>query len=266
MLRILYILNGEELSCDTFQDIINLENYNDIKEINCNYNQLTFLPVLPKTLTLLSCNGNQLTSLPTLPESLTELWCENNQLTSLPVLPETLTQLWCEFNKLTFLPVLPESLTTLYLENNNIESLSSPLVPKIENSKLNIFKEMILKTKGENSIVNEHFKLFIKENYKDFIEEYNVISKENKETIEHKIINCEENMTKYKSDLIKINNIVEETEKILKGESENIISLFKIELNKLKINIRKFESLKSCLEKLIKENEIENEIVKSIFN
>ena len=69
-----YTLNGEELECNTFQDIINLENYNYITELNCQNNKLTSLPVLPKYLKELNCQSNKLTSLPLLPENLTDFY------------------------------------------------------------------------------------------------------------------------------------------------------------------------------------------------
>ena len=75
-----YVLNGEKLECKTFQDIINLENYNDIIELYCYSNQLTSLPTLPKTLTHLSCSGNQLTFLPVLPKSLIHFQYYNNPI------------------------------------------------------------------------------------------------------------------------------------------------------------------------------------------
>ena len=61
--------------------------------LNCSANQLTALPELPASLTVLYCYYNQLTVLPELPDNLTKLSCGNNQLTALPVLPASLTEL-----------------------------------------------------------------------------------------------------------------------------------------------------------------------------
>ena len=67
----------------------------------CSDNQLTQLPELPASLTVLHCSGNQLTQLPELPASLTVLHCSGNQLTQLPELPASLTVLYCYGNQLT---------------------------------------------------------------------------------------------------------------------------------------------------------------------
>ena len=93
----------------------------------CAYNQLTILPMLPSTLTILKCGDNQLTTLPVLPRTLTELNCHNNQLTTLPVLPSTLTALFCSNNKLTTLPILPNTLTHMGCQNNRLTIL--PVLP-----------------------------------------------------------------------------------------------------------------------------------------
>ncbi len=86
----------------------------------CQNNHLTSLPSLPSALKYFKCDQNLLTSLPTLPDSLISMWCMNNQLTSLPALPNTLTDLTCINNQLTSLPTLPNSLTSLYCGSNNI--------------------------------------------------------------------------------------------------------------------------------------------------
>ena len=66
--------------------------------LNCSANQLTALPELPASLTVLYCYYNQLTVLPKLPDSLAKLFCGNNQLTTLPELPASLTELRCNHN------------------------------------------------------------------------------------------------------------------------------------------------------------------------
>jgi Leucine-rich repeat (LRR) protein len=93
--------------------------------LNCNQNQLTFIPDLSSSLIELHCTYNQLTSLPNLPMSLTYLECSNNQLTSLPNLPMSLAYLNCFDNQITFLPILPASLTYLNCNKNQLTSLPS---------------------------------------------------------------------------------------------------------------------------------------------
>ena len=67
--------------------------FTGLERLDCRFNQLTTLPVLPASLIKLECSGNQLTILPALPNTLTWLECSGNQLTSLPALPTGLTYL-----------------------------------------------------------------------------------------------------------------------------------------------------------------------------
>ena len=54
-----------EYRYDTFIQVQQLENYNDIVYINCNDNELYYLPdTLPSSLQKLNCSNNKLTSLP----------------------------------------------------------------------------------------------------------------------------------------------------------------------------------------------------------
>ena len=77
------------------------------------------LPLPPQLIvTWLSCTNNQLTALPELPASLTVLYCYYNQLTVLPKLPDRLTKLECGNNQLTALPELPTSLIELRCNGN----------------------------------------------------------------------------------------------------------------------------------------------------
>ena len=114
-----------------FQEIKQLEHYNDIVYINCSYNELTSLPEhLPHSLQELYCGWNKLTSLPEhLPESLQTLYCSGNQLTSLPEhLPNSSQELYYNYNKLTSLPVhLPDSLQRLDFNYNQLTSLPEHL-------------------------------------------------------------------------------------------------------------------------------------------
>lgn len=95
-------------------------NISGITTLECGYNQLTSLPVLPKELITLCCYENQLTSLPALPEGLKTLFCFGNQLTSLPKLPEGLKGLNCNGNHLTSLPVIPKELKALDCSGNRL--------------------------------------------------------------------------------------------------------------------------------------------------
>ena len=58
--------------------------------------------------------------MPTLPQNLQELYCSNNQLTYLPSLPQNLTKLYCYHNQLNSFPTLPQNLQELYCYDNPI--------------------------------------------------------------------------------------------------------------------------------------------------
>jgi Leucine-rich repeat (LRR) protein len=118
-----YWFNNEEHTCERFEELIKLDNYNDIKRIQCYYNELTMLPKLPNSLRILNCGKNKLTLLPELPNSLTHLDCYYNELTMLPKLPNSLRILNCNFNRLTTLPILPNSLRILNCDNNMLTML-----------------------------------------------------------------------------------------------------------------------------------------------
>src|SRR5438105_3790686 len=71
-------------------DLTGIQYFDSLDTLDCNSNQLTFLPNLPSLLRELDCNYNLLTSLPPLPSTLGVINCYNNQLTSLPALPSSL--------------------------------------------------------------------------------------------------------------------------------------------------------------------------------
>ena len=116
-----FIDNDEDYITQTFDDIVNLENYNDIRYIDCGYNELNVLPPLPTKIEILWCEYNLLNVLPPLPESLKELYCYRNRLKELPNLPKGLTELWCFNNKLTFLQPFPTTLIEAYCNNNRLQ-------------------------------------------------------------------------------------------------------------------------------------------------
>ena len=122
-----------EHNYNSFEEILKIDNYDDIIDINCSWINLSVLPNLPNSLIRLCCHNNNLSSLPELPNSLTYIDCANNNLSSLSKLPNSLKKLWCGNNNLSVLPELPNSLTELWCYNNNLSSL-----PKLPNS-LNYF-------------------------------------------------------------------------------------------------------------------------------
>lgn len=110
-------------SINEITEISDLSGFTSLDTLDCGQNQLTSLPNLPNSITILNCNTNNLVSLPTLPTSLLELYCQANDLTSLPTLPSSLEELSCNNNQLSALPTLPNSLLTLICSSNAITSL-----------------------------------------------------------------------------------------------------------------------------------------------
>jgi len=137
-ITIKYSLEAEDTgkAYNTFEEIQQLKDYNDIVYIRCSHNKLTVLPpTLPDSLQKLYCSDNKLTELPpTLPDSLQELYCDYNKLTELPqTLPDSLQILDCDYNKLTELPPnLPQSLQKLYCSNNKLTELPPTLPDSLQ--------------------------------------------------------------------------------------------------------------------------------------
>ena len=101
----------------------NIDNYDDIKYLDCHNNKLINLPMLPNNLIKLYCEWNNLINLSILPNSLIILFCELNYLINLPILSNSLNILSCYNNKLNNLPILPNNLINLYCDNNKFNYL-----------------------------------------------------------------------------------------------------------------------------------------------
>jgi Leucine-rich repeat (LRR) protein len=90
-------------------------------------------------LSYFNCSANQLTLLPELPSSLTVLDCSDNKLTSLPAnLPPSLEWLDCSYNELTMLPDLPPSLQHINLNYNPLHQTYPDLttIPQTTNRRM----------------------------------------------------------------------------------------------------------------------------------
>jgi len=119
-MEINYWFNNEDFTCESFDELIKLDNYDDIMGIHCANNELTTLPKLPNSLEDLWCGYNNLTTLPELPNNLMHLDCYYNRLTMLPKLPNSLRTLNCDNNQLTMLPNLPHCLRHLNCGTNPV--------------------------------------------------------------------------------------------------------------------------------------------------
>ena len=65
---------------NSFDQITQLDNYDEIIYINWHNNKLSSLPQLPNSLEILHCFNNNLSSLPKLPNSLKILYCYNDPI------------------------------------------------------------------------------------------------------------------------------------------------------------------------------------------
>lgn len=105
-------------------DLSGIEYFNNLIDLDCSYNQLTSLPILPNGLTNLSFHFNQISNISSLPDSLWYLNCSFNSLTNLPVnLPNNLHDLICSNNQLSTLPNLPITLDGLFCQSNQLSNL-----------------------------------------------------------------------------------------------------------------------------------------------
>ena len=108
-------------------DLTGIEDFTDLTQLSCVYNQLTNLDISSNTaLTYLRCYFNQLTSLDVSSNTaLTDLHCQNNQLTSLDVSNNTaLNNLNFTGNQLTSIDVSNNTaLTDLACNDNQLTSL-----------------------------------------------------------------------------------------------------------------------------------------------
>jgi uncharacterized repeat protein (TIGR01451 family) len=117
---------------DLYQSNVNslegIVGFTNLSKFSCSFNNLTEIPKLPSTLTLLNCSFNQIISLPSLPQGLITLSCYDNRLKTLPILPQSLTTLYCGANQLTALPVLPQNLENLVCAENPL--ILPPTLPQ----------------------------------------------------------------------------------------------------------------------------------------
>ena len=105
----------------------------NLSEFECDHNQISLLPPLPPNLYYINCSNNLLSSIPTLPQNLTGLDCDSNQISFLPILPNSLGSLFCRWNSIDSLPLLPPNLIQLLCNQNNLDH-----IPALPNSLLSL--------------------------------------------------------------------------------------------------------------------------------
>jgi uncharacterized repeat protein (TIGR01451 family) len=96
------------LMASNLTNLSGIKYFTNLSTLNCYYNALTSLPVLPNNLLNLNCSHNQLTSINSFPNSLKSLNCQNNQLTSLPPVPPIMSEFLIGGNNISCLNNLPE--------------------------------------------------------------------------------------------------------------------------------------------------------------
>jgi len=98
--------------------------FTKLEVLFCDFNQLTHIPVLPKSVQCLSCNDNILNELPyPLPHCLERLSCYNNNLTYLPTIPPKLVGLYISRNYIKNIPLLPKTLIDLFFDDNEVSEM-----------------------------------------------------------------------------------------------------------------------------------------------
>jgi hypothetical protein len=145
----------------------------DIYTIDVSNKNLTYLPDISrfKNLQDMDCSYNQLTALPVLPRNLKWLFCGNNKLTSLPILPENLEEIDCSDNQLRYLPVLPTKIRRIEYYNNPVVDMmdtNTITQPKIIHTFMEI-KTMKLKIKIWNRFRELFYTLKYKSRFRSWL-------------------------------------------------------------------------------------------------
>jgi Leucine-rich repeat (LRR) protein len=110
----------------------------NLEELFCFDNELTFLPYLNDNLKMLNCSCNKLIILPLLNKNLEFIKCSNNRLTELPSLNKKLEYINCSSNQLCYLPSLNENLQTIFFSDNPIHEIINTYDKSIINQKVKI--------------------------------------------------------------------------------------------------------------------------------
>jgi hypothetical protein len=107
-------------------DLTGIQYFDSLKSLNCSYNSLTYLSILPNSLDSLSISHNPISNLLS-PKNLRFFSCSYCGLTTLPALSDSLIFLECYYNPISYLPNLPSKLITLNCGATSISSL--PILP-----------------------------------------------------------------------------------------------------------------------------------------
>lgn len=130
-------------------ELINLPN--NLRNFNCNYNNITHITDLPEDLETLKCRKNRIFRIPfNLPKGLKYLDCgynnimyihnlfntkleyldcSHNQLHKLSIIPETTNTIICHTNRIRTMNI-PETINTIICHSNSIRTIN---IPKVNN-------------------------------------------------------------------------------------------------------------------------------------
>lgn len=120
------MLNVRKLYCDHCQ-LTSLPNMGLIEELNCSFNQIDSLNLLPSTLSYLDCSHNLVTNISDFPLNLGYLDCSYNQLSNLPTNWDNLSYVYLNHNNFTNLNYLPSYILDFNCAYNPISCL--PFLP-----------------------------------------------------------------------------------------------------------------------------------------
>lgn len=95
-----YISNTKILKLirKNIKGILDLNKFTELEVLNCEFNEITSIINIPKTLKKLFCSHNKINKLDDLPDSLQILSCSNNLINSLDYLPSNVRILDCSNN------------------------------------------------------------------------------------------------------------------------------------------------------------------------
>ena len=113
---------GKIYSYNSFDELLKLENFDEIKFIFCQFAGLSSgdIKILPKQLLVLDCENNNITYFSNLPKNLRILRTKNNKLTEMPKLPNSITLFESDFENMKN-----------YEKRNNYKIYSIYKLPKI---------------------------------------------------------------------------------------------------------------------------------------
>lgn len=115
-------------------------------KLNCSRNRLTFFNTeLPSELEYVDCSYNLMTAIPIMPINCRYIDCSHNRIETIPELPMVCEYFDCSHNRLSVLPVLPDSLIYINFLDNYMENTPDESILSLPNIKVINKTEVIIK-------------------------------------------------------------------------------------------------------------------------